>query len=127
MKSILVFRLLLVAVGLLVGAVVVRAEDLHAIKARMEQRQSAVDLLKEHGLVGEDNRGLLSPRGTLDAAQQKTVSDENTDRQNVYTAIASRNGTSADVVGRARAAKIAATSKAGVWVQSPDGAWSQKH
>ena len=127
MKPIHVFRMLFLALSFVFGAAVVRAEDLGTIKARMEQRQGTVDALKGQGLVGENNQGLLEPRGSLAADQQKTVSDENADRQNVYAAIASQSGTSPDVVGRARAAKIAASSRPGVWIQAVDGAWSQKH
>ena len=54
------------------------------------------------------------------------VSDENADRAEVYAAIAAQTGSTTDEVGRLRASKIAAVSKRGVWVQSPDGNWRQK-
>lgn len=120
------FRLFFVLVSLGLGAAIVHAEGLNAVKARMEQRQSTVDVLKDRGLLGENNRGLLEPRGSLTPADEKVMSDENADRTQVYAAIAAQYGSSAEQVGRTRAQKIAISSKRGVWIQSQDGAWSQK-
>jgi uncharacterized protein YdbL (DUF1318 family) len=127
MKTPTAVRILLLFVALVFGAAVVRAEDLGAIKARMSQRQNTVDALKDRKVVGEDNRGLLAPRGSLSADEQKLVSDENADRSAVYAAIAAQTGVSAEDVGRARAQKIAAASKPGLWIQSADGTWTEKH
>lgn len=126
MKSTLVFRILFVAVSLMLGGAVVQAEDLAAIKARMEQRQSAVDSLKDRKLVGENNRGFLEARANLEPADEKTVSDENADRRQVYAVIAAQTGSTAEEVGRTRAQRIAIASKRGVWIQSPDGRWAEK-
>ena len=103
----------------------VRAEDFGAVKARMEQRLSQVDALKEQGAVGENNRGLLEVRGgSADAGA--VVSAENKDRETVYTALAQKTGSSVDQVGKARAAKIAQNSRPGVWVQDEAGNWKKK-
>jgi uncharacterized protein YdbL (DUF1318 family) len=127
MKATYVFRLLVVCFAAWFGgAAVVHAEDLNAVKSRMLQREGSVDALKSNGLVGENNRGYLEARGSLSGDQQKTVSDENADRGAVYQAIASQVGTSSDAVGRSRAAKIAASSRPGVWIQGSDGAWAKK-
>ena len=126
MKSTLVFRILFLFASLMLGAAIVHAEDLGAIKARMEQRQSAVDALKDRKLFGENNRGYLEARASLTPSDEKIMSDENADRAAVYAAIAAQTGSTSDQVGRLRATKIAASSKRGVWVQSPDGNWAEK-
>jgi uncharacterized protein YdbL (DUF1318 family) len=102
-----------------------RAQDLGAIKQRMEARISALDALKSSGAVGENNQGLVEVREAQgDAAA--VVAAENADRQAVYEAIARKTGSSAAAVGGARAKQIAAGSKSGVWVQKEDGSWAKK-
>lgn len=127
MKSVILFRLvfLLVAAGL--GAAVVRAEDLNAVKARMAQRQSAVDALRDRHVAGENNRGYLEGRGSVSGPDQQTISEENADRRVVYQALAAQTKTDAESVGRQRAQQIALRSKRGVWVQSSRGDWAQKN
>src|SRR5687768_9064327 len=120
MKSAHIFRLLFLLAALVLGGAVVRAEDMNAIKARMDQRIGAVDVAKDRGAAGENNRGFLEARGGATAADQKVIADENADRRAVYAAIASQTGTDADSVGKARAQRIAANSKRGVWIQGPD-------
>ena len=126
MKPTLLFRIAFLATGLLVGPAVLQAENLTAIKARMEQRQSSVDALKDAKIVGETNRGYLEPRASVTPPDEKTMSDENADRASVYSAIAAQTGASIDQVGKVRAQKIAASSKRGVWIQAPDGTWAEK-
>jgi uncharacterized protein len=126
MKSAFLFRLLFLLTTLGLGTAIVRAEDLNAVKARMDQRQSAIDALKERKLIGENNRGYVEARGTLTPSDEKTLSDENSDRRAVYSAIAAQTHSDPDQVGRLRAQKIAINSKRGVWIQGPDGQWSEK-
>jgi hypothetical protein len=103
-----------------------RAQSPGELKARMERRLGAVDALKQRGLAGENNRGFLEARGAANAADQKTVSDENADRRAVYVYLAGQTNSDPDTVGRVRAQKIAIASKRGVWVQDPNGEWRQK-
>lgn len=126
MKSLPFVRLVLLAVTLALGTTVGSAQDLNAIRARMEQRVTAVDALKDRGVAGETNRGYLEARGSAAAADQQVISAENSDRGAVYAAIAAQTGTDAETVGRARAQRIAANSKAGVWIQDASGNWKQK-
>jgi len=101
------------------------AEDAGAVKDRMEQRLAQVDALKEKGVVGENNQGLLEIRGAAgDAAA--IVDAENNDRLSIYAAVARKTGSTADQVGRKRAARIAQYSRSGVWVQDESGSWRQK-
>jgi uncharacterized protein YdbL (DUF1318 family) len=121
------FRVLaLVSVLLLsFGAASARAEDLGAVKSRMEQRLPLLDQLKSKGVVGENNRGLVVLRGgDVDAGD--AVAAENRDRGLVYAEVAKQTGTSVEQVGRFRARKIAAGSAKGVWLQKDDGTWHQK-
>ena len=126
MSSKLLFRLLFLIAVAVGGAAGVRAEDLGAVKARMEQRQGTVDSLKDKQAVGENNRGFLEGRGPLSPTDERVVADENADRRTVYAAVASQTGGNPDTVGRARAQQIAVRSKRGVWIQDPSGEWRQK-
>lgn len=118
----LFFRLLFVSI-LLFGATVVRAEDLGAVRGRMEKRISQIDALKTAGVLGEDNRGFLDVRGGNDGG---VAAAENADRATVYAALAQKTGATADAVGKARARQIAAGSAAGVWLQRENGQWYKK-
>jgi len=101
------------------------AEDLDAVRVRMEQRLPTIDDLKSQGAIGENNRGLLEVRsGGGNAAS--VVSAENRDREIVYAEIAKKSNTSAEQVGRARARRIAANSAPGVWLQRDNGEWYRK-
>ncbi len=116
-------RLALILAVLVFAPVISRAEDLGAVRARMEQRLPQIDSLKSSGALGENNRGFLEARsgdgGSVAAA-------ENRDREVVYAELAKRTGASTDSVGRARAKQIAANSASGVWLQRESGEWYQK-
>jgi uncharacterized protein YdbL (DUF1318 family) len=120
------FRLIFLVVAAFGGAAVVHAEDLGAVKARMDSRQGAIDAMKTKQVVGENNRGYLEPRAALAPDEERTVADENSDRRTVYAALAAQTGTNAEAVGRQRANQIAMKSRSGVWIQDPSGAWRQK-
>ncbi len=124
MKNLFVRLCWVLALGFVL-APLARAQDLGAIKQRMEARITALDALKTSGAVGETNQGLVEVRAAQgDAAA--VVAAENADRLAVYEAIARKTGSSVAAVGGARAKQIAGGSKAGVWVQKEDGSWSKK-
>ncbi|MFZ9682817.1 MAG: YdbL family protein [Cephaloticoccus sp.] len=118
-------RLLIVSLMFATPALVTRAEDLGAVRARMEQRLGELDQLKASGAIGENNRGFVELRESGGDAGAVAAA-ENRDRETVYAAIAAKAGTSADQVGRARARQIAANSAAGVWLQDESGTWYRK-
>ena len=124
MKAIFL-RLFLISV-LLVPAVLSRAEDIHTVRTRMSQRLPDIDKMKEQGVVGENNQGLLETRPGSGSADTAVVNAENADRQTVYAALAEKTSSSAQEVGKARARHIAASSRAGVWVQDEAGNWKKK-
>jgi hypothetical protein len=117
-------RLALLLFVLVLAPVMTRAEDLGAVRARMEQRLSRIDALKSSGAIGENNQGLLEVRTAGEATAE--VADENKDRAVVYAELAKRTGASAESVGRARAKQIANNSAPGVWLQRESGEWYQK-
>lgn len=116
-------RLLFVSVLLLGIPPLTQAEDLGAIRSRMEQRVSQIDALKTSGVLGENNRGFLEVRSGDD---QGVAAAENADRATVYAALAKKTGATADSVGKARAKQIAGASAKGVWVQAENGQWAKK-
>lgn len=125
--KILMLRIVTLTAAFVLGiaAVTAMAEDLGAVKTRMNQRLGQIDQLKASGAIGENNRGFVEVRGGGgDAAA--VVSAENQDRQTVYAAIGKQQGVSPDEVGRVRAKKIAAASAPGVWIQKDDGTWVKK-
>jgi uncharacterized protein len=123
MKTSLRLLLLLCSLGLVLPAL--RAEDLGAVKVRMNQRLMEIDRLKSAGSIGENNHGFLEVRDGGGSAAS-IVASENSDREKVYAAIAKQTGSSAETVARARARQIASTSATGVWVQADNGTWSRK-
>lgn len=116
----------LAVISLPVATPGLRAQNLGAVKQRMAQRLPAVDALKGRGAVGENNRGYLEARVALSGAENGTVSAENSDRAEVYRALAQQTGSSSDQVGRARAKMIAEGSRPGVWLQDEGGRWYRK-
>ena len=127
MKTFALLRVGLIAASLFAGAVAARAaDDLGAVRSRMEKRIGSVNSLKDRGAVGENNRGLLEGRGALGGADQQVVNDENSDRRKVYAALGAQTGASADEVGRKRAAQLADLARPGHWVQTAGGEWRRK-
>lgn len=96
------------------------------IKKSMQERRPQIEALWKGGLVGENNKGFLEARGTLNAAQEALVKAENNDRAKVYAAIASNTNVPAERVGQQRAAQIAQRAAPGLWLQRPDGEWYKK-
>lgn len=107
------------------AAATVGAQDLGAIKSSMTQRLPAIDALKAKGALGENNQGYLEVRKAVDNAAEVATA-ENKDRAAVYAALAKQTGSTAEKVGQARARQLAASSAAGVWVQSEGGEWYRK-
>ncbi|MBC2606151.1 DUF1318 domain-containing protein [Pelagicoccus albus] len=101
-------------------------QDEEAIKQRLIERVAQVDALKLEGKVGENNKGLLEQRAMLKPAETQLMNSENADRRALYTIVGQKLGLTATLVGQGRAEDLRAKSASGVWVQAPDGTWSQK-
>jgi uncharacterized protein YdbL (DUF1318 family) len=96
------------------------------IKARMLERLPTIVQIKAEGIVGENNSGFLQFVPGAAAKMQDVVSAENKDRQTVYEAIAKQQGSTAQLVGKRRALKIAEEAAPGEWLQDGSGKWYKK-
>lgn len=95
------------------------------IKQNMLKRLPEINNLKNKGLIGENNKGYLEIR-TDNRSMENIVSAENSDRTEVYKFIANKTKASVEMVGKARAEKIAENSPKGHWLQNPSGEWYRK-
>jgi len=95
------------------------------IRARMLARLPEIKVLKDKGLVGENNKGFLEFVGQQ-KEKQGVVTAENRDREMVYKAIAKQQGTTVELVGKHRAIQIANKARPGEWLQDANGKWYQK-
>ncbi|MCD6429633.1 MAG: YdbL family protein [Deltaproteobacteria bacterium] len=96
-----------------------------SLKEKMKARQPQIIALKAKGTIGENNCGYLEYRGKKEPTKG-LLEEENQDRRTVYTAIAKQQNTSAENVGRRRAAQIAERAPAGTWLQNAKGEWYRK-
>ena len=96
-----------------------------SIKQRMISRLPVIKALKDQGVVGENNTGFLEFVGNR-KEKADVIAAENKDRKLVYEAIAKKQGTTTEVVGKHRAAQIAGKAKTGEWLQDANGKWYQK-
>lgn len=96
-----------------------------SIKEDMATRIPAIDALKDQGIVGDNNKGLLEYRSD-NKPQQELVNAENRDRSAVYEAIGKSEGAAATPVAERRAKKIAESGASGHWLQKADGTWYQQ-
>lgn len=126
MNASALFRLGFFAAAVLCAVPALPAQDLASVRARMEQRLPSILALKDRQAAGENNRGYLEARGQVGGADQQVISDENSDRRRVYTAIAGQTGSTADEVGRKRAAQLADLARPGHWIQDAAGNWRKK-
>jgi uncharacterized protein YdbL (DUF1318 family) len=112
----------LIIFGMVTLAATAWAED---IKTRMHNRLPAIVKLKDQGVVGENYQGYLT---ILKAAadKQAVIDAENQDRGIIYRAIAKKQGTTPDLVGRRRALQIFEKAAPGTMVQGQDGKWIKK-
>jgi len=95
------------------------------IKTRMIQRLPEINALKQKGIIGENNAGLLEFIGA-DRKGETVITAENRDRRTVYTRIARRENSTPETVGRHRAAQISRQAASGDRLQDASGKWYQK-
>ncbi|MCX6558528.1 MAG: DUF1318 domain-containing protein [Candidatus Aminicenantes bacterium] len=113
--------------GLFLLAIFVQAESAE-LKERFLQRKPLLEQLKNQEWIGENNLGFLVFRNDAGKSEEnvRIVQAENEDRKTVYAEIAIKVNTSADEVGKRRAAQIAAGAAVGQWLQDAAGNWHQK-
>ena len=107
------------------GILISDAYSADSIKQRMISRLPVIKALKDQGIVGENNIGFLEFVGNR-KEKADVVAAENKDRKLVYEAIAKKQGTTAELVGKHRAVQIAGKAKAGEWLQDANGKWYKK-
>lgn len=122
MKKNIMIVIGLVIIGLVGSAEMARAAG---IKERMLNRLPVIEDLKARGIVGENNQGFLEFRPGK-SEKKEVVAAENQDRLIVYEAIAKKQGTTVELVGRRRALQIAERAKPGEWLQDASGTWYRK-
>lgn len=95
------------------------------IQDRMKARIPEITVLKNKGIVGENNKGYLA---YISANKKGTalVNAENADRKQVYENIARKIKSNVEAVGERRAAQIAKNGIKGHWYQNRNGQWSKK-
>ena len=96
------------------------------IKDRLAKRLPAINKMKDAGLLGENNKGYLEEKGKLSPENKKVIEEENADRKKIYAMLAKKTGQSVDLIQKRRAAQLIKNSKAGIWLQKPDGVWYKK-
>ncbi len=97
--------------------------------AAMRGRREAITQLRDKGVVGENNQGMLElrvPAKDTDAETVLLMTAENTDRTKLYELIAAEQKTTVDFVIARREARIAERAKSGWWLQNQAGKWYQK-
>ena len=109
----------------ILGILISNAYSADSIKKRMIDRLPVIKDLKARGIVGENNLGFLEFIGDQ-KEKANVVRAENRDRKSVYDAIAKKQGTTAEVVGKHRAAQIAGKARAGQMLQDGKGKWYKK-
>jgi uncharacterized protein YdbL (DUF1318 family) len=96
------------------------------IKARMKERKPTIDMLKSENLVGENNKGYLEFVPGAAKKEAGVIAAENSDRKEVYSAIAKQQGTRGQLVGERRAVQIGQKVSPGSWLQDASGKWYKK-
>ena len=76
----------------------VAAEELSDIKGRMRARRAALKTLVAAQKAGENQAGYLTARGEMSPDEQRLLDAENTDRKQVYAAIAAKTGATVEQV-----------------------------
>lgn len=105
----------------------------------MGERLGYINRLRDQGVLGEGNDGLVKPRGSLGKKETLAMEEENADRTAVIKAMAKaivelnnqpvNKGTIGQVLGKAgeQFADVRRESaKPGWWLQNPDGSWARK-
>ena len=118
-------KILAVLSVFILGILIRDAYSADGIKQRMIDRLPVINDMKARGIVGENNLGFLEFIGDQ-KEKVEVVQAENRDRKTVYDAIAKKQGTTADVVGRHRAAQTAEKARAGQMLQDANGKWYKK-
>jgi uncharacterized protein YdbL (DUF1318 family) len=118
-------RNITICVVLIICFLIPTALFAQGIKERMRLRLPAIIELKEKGIIGEDFRGYLAFLSDNEEGQE-IVDSENSDRKQIYSYIAKKEGADIELVGQRRAKQLAENAISGEFLQNEDGTWYQK-
>ncbi len=110
----------------------INSPDIRRIKARMQQRFSSLKQAYDQGWIGIKNDGYLITRAGVPLSQRnrvnKLVAAENSDRQQLYQAIANANGHPewTSQIQQTFAKRWISHAHSGWWYQRSNGQWVQK-
>ena len=124
MKKVTLGSLIILVIILLSGSVAF-SQSANEIKENMKTRLATIVELKNAGIIGENNLGYLEYIGTT-KKNEDIVSAENKDRKTVYEAIAKKQNTTTELVGKRRAIQIFEKADPGEWLKEESGKWYQK-
>lgn len=95
-------------------------------RIRFSERRPAIDAWKTKGVIGEAFSGYLAfIEESADEDVHALVESDNADRKLVYTAIAEKESTTPELVGKLRAERIADRARAGDYLMNAKGEWIQ--
>jgi len=92
--------------------------------SRRKARHADLAALEAGGIIGENSSGLVEVKGA-DPSASGLVAAENSDRMDIYNAVAQKHGTSVDDVKKLYARRLQADAPAGTPVEG-DGGWTVK-
>lgn len=100
--------------------------DREKMRIQFAQRKPVINEWKAEGVIGETASGYIAfIVENSDEAIRELVEEENTDRERVYTAIAKKESTTPELVGKLRAERIAHHAQTGDFLMNADGEWIQ--
>lgn len=120
------FRISIFISLILSSVLCLTAANLGEVKSAMKARQPAIEALWAAGKIGENNKGFIEARASLDSDAEKLLQAENADRRVVYEAIARSTQTTPAKVGEQRALQISKRAAKGLWLQDAEGKWYRK-
>ena len=122
MKRVTSSSIIIILSVILLSATLAFTQD---IKERMKNRLPIIIELKNNSTIGENSLGYLEFVGAA-REKQDVVRAENKDREAVYKAIAGKQKTTVEKVGKRRAEQIAQKADPGDWLKNEKGEWYQK-
>lgn len=116
-------------------AIRINTPEANRLKSAMKRRNSTISQFKDKGAIGEDNEGLLSSRDIQNlplpdrAKAKQTISQENSDRMNLYREILKANNyphSKLKEIQKIFAKSWQMNARSGWWIQKEDGSWVKK-
>lgn len=109
------------------------SEEMSGAISRRKERAKIIEEYFVEGYIGENKDAFLEPRGNLSAEEiitvEEIISEENEDREIIYSAIAQKNYTDISSVRKASFESDYKRSPSGYWFQVSDGGgytWKRK-